>query len=558
MELNKKSIFQIIKTDNFFNSCGDENKEIIELINELKINNNYEYPKTIVIHNIISKIFITRNKKYLIIIEDIIDKLIENKDQIIDVKHSLMFIMKKINLYKKINITDKNQYKNLEDKINNFLNLKNVKLDKEKNNNLTSSEDENYKKTSNLFTFIPSKISSLKDSLTSIYQTKNGVKHTSSFSNYFKKSTEKSTEKRKNQRIKESNKKNGYFKRLFTSIGLKSIGEQKETSNKETNNGKINSVYRPVLSKGLVNCGNSCFMSACIQLLFSCDDFRNFLIDTNLNNFNKIYNKPNNIIKLRIPNKEKENHKKNSKIIFEMIKNIFIKLNEEKSLTEIKYPNTYKKLYKIIFPEEYTNNIPLKQQDAIIFLQEVLVYTRINVFNFTLIQKQSNSILNENINQILILNEFDKNEKKIEPSTLQNIININTKFNNTQNSVIINDDINKYIIIQLNRGSNNYSSETNKEIVIDNEININNKKYFLIGSIIKIGDQKSGHYIYVTFDSNGNIYKIYDDDKIYDKDNYAINKTNNSKIKNNKPTIDSLLSTSSVIFLFKKFDNIKS
>jgi hypothetical protein len=120
---NRNSILQIIETNNFFNSCcknSNSNKKIFNLIDNLNIDISYEYPKTIVIHNIISKIFITRNKNYLQFIEYIIDKLIENKVQIIDVKHSLMFIMKKIILYKKTNINDKSQYKNLEDKINKF------------------------------------------------------------------------------------------------------------------------------------------------------------------------------------------------------------------------------------------------------------------------------------------------------------------------------------------------------------------------------------------------------------------------------------------------------
>jgi hypothetical protein len=211
----------------------------------------------------------------------------------------------------------------------------------------------------------------------------------------------------------------------------------------------------------------------------------------------------------------------------------------------IEYKDIYKDLYQKIFPQEQI----FFQQDVIFFLQKVLEYIKIHIFNFTLIQKRSNNTFYKNMNQILILYELDKNGKRIEPSTLQDIININTKLNNNRSSVNIKNEINKYIIIYINRGGNEYSSRTNQDIVINNEITINNKKYFLIGSIIKIGDQSSGHYIYVTFYLDGKIYKVYDDSIVSDPI------VNDKEYSSNNIPLSKLLLNSSIIFLFKKFDD---
>jgi hypothetical protein len=309
-------------------------------------------------------------------------------------------------------------------------------------------------------------------------------------------------------------------------------------------------------------------MSVSIQLLFSCDDFRKFIIDNDLNKFTNIYKKLTN---------EKNSHiilPKDSKEIFKNIKNIFNKLVIKSNNKPIRYHDIYRSLYRYIFSAKTEL---YKQQDVIFFLQLILVHLRIDIFNFTLIQKKSNNIFNRNINQILILNEFNENKKRIEPSTLQDIINYNTKLTNNRSSINIDDTINKYIIINLNRGGNDYSTLNNNSIFINKEINITDKRYFLIGSIIKIGDQDSGHYIYITFDSNGKIYKVYDDSNISNNTYVYIYKSNkinegkeieekkineekeiNKKKNDIKMTIESLLSTSSVIFLFKKFDNVKS
>ena len=529
MALNKNSISQIIKTDIFFNSCANENKEIIELINHLEINNNYEYPKNIVIHNIISKIFITRNEKYLIIIEYIIDKLIENKDQIIDVKDSLMFIMKKIILYKKTNITGKNKFKDLEDKINNFLNLKNVKLDEGKSNkksNLNSSEND--RPTLKPSTFTMPSISSKKDPLNTIHQ-ENNVKHI--FLDNFKNIIREG----ENQRTKGSNKKSTppiskgiHYDRTFISQSLNSlvnINDGEDTLDRGINYNEINPVYKPILSKGLENTGKHyCHMSVCIQLLFSCDDFRDSIREINLNSFkNNTYNE--------------------SLVVLDEIQKIFNQiLDARKETNSINYSESYNILYNIIFPKQKITN----QQDSTDILVKILNYNFINIFNFNYINKQplKNNVISNN--NILLLSEFN-NGKKIIPNTLQNIINIHTKVNDNNYSITIKNDINKYIIITLNRRSHNntsYSSDSNGNIIINNKITIANNKYFLVGSIIKIGTSKSGHYIYVTYDSNGNIYKVYNDstvkngniDDIYD--GYKLSK---------------LLLTSQYILLFKRF-----
>lgn len=529
MALNKNSISQIIKTDIFFNSCANENKEIIELIDHLGINNNYEYPKNIVIHNIISKVFITRNEKYLIIIGNIIDKLMENKDQIIDVKDSLMFIIKKISLYKKTNITDKNQYKELEDKINKFFNFKNVKLDEGKNNkksNLTSSEDEIHRITSNSSKFTMPSISSEKNPLKSTFQVNNSIKYTSSL-NYFRNTIKKG----ENERTKGSNKKSNspiskgiHYNRNFISQRLNSlvnINDEEDTLQRGINNNEINPVYKPILSKGLDNTGKHyCHMSVCIQLLFSCDDFRNYIIEINLNSF-------------------KSNTYNESLIVLDEIQKIFNQILYARNKTNsINYSKSYNILYDIIFPKQKITN----QQDSTDILVKILNYNYTEIFNFNFINKQSPK--NSAINNILLLSEFNDNGVKITPNTLQNIINIHTKI---KNNYSVNTNINKYIIITLNRRSHNntsYSSDSNGNIIINNKIMIANNKYFLVGSIIKIGTSNSGHYIYVTYDSNGNIYKVYNDSTV--KDGNINNIYAGYKLSK-------LLLTSQYILLFKKF-----
>ena len=146
MDLNKESIFQIIETNNFFSLCSEnsENREILDIIDALEIDSKYEYPKDIVIHNIISNIFITRNKDYLKIIEIIIGKFQINKNtgNFNEIEYTLMFIMKKIILYKKtLDSNSKDRYTKLETIINNFISELNKKSNnKNKHNNKLNSK----------------------------------------------------------------------------------------------------------------------------------------------------------------------------------------------------------------------------------------------------------------------------------------------------------------------------------------------------------------------------------------------------------------------------------
>ena len=148
MASNKNTIYKIIETNNFFNKCHKINKknnnkindnEIINLINHLGIDKSYSYPNDIIIHNIISNIFTSRNEEYLKIIDYIIDKFEKNRNEndIIEIKYTLMFIMQKISLYDKIlNNNSKNRYTKLQERINKFL------LDLEKNKSKKGEEIE--------------------------------------------------------------------------------------------------------------------------------------------------------------------------------------------------------------------------------------------------------------------------------------------------------------------------------------------------------------------------------------------------------------------------------
>lgn len=141
-DIRENSIKKIILTDIFFSSCDKEKKKIIDIINNLNIKENYEYPKDIIIHNIISNIF---NKKeittnYCEIIIHIIEQLLNiklpvnntlqvNNTLTQNIEYTLKFILKKI-LY--FGNPEKNTcLKQIKDDIDNIIKKK---VDKKTNN----------------------------------------------------------------------------------------------------------------------------------------------------------------------------------------------------------------------------------------------------------------------------------------------------------------------------------------------------------------------------------------------------------------------------------------
>ena len=148
-DIRENSIKKIISTDIFFNSCNTETKKIIDIIDNLNIKENYEYPKDIIIHNIISNIFnkIEITNEYCKIIIHIIEQLLNIKLPINNtlpantiltqnIKYTLRFILKKIIYFD--NLEKSECLEKIKDDIDNII----KKVDKKNNN-----EKRNNKKT---------------------------------------------------------------------------------------------------------------------------------------------------------------------------------------------------------------------------------------------------------------------------------------------------------------------------------------------------------------------------------------------------------------------------
>lgn len=225
-----------------------------------------------------------------------------------------------------------------------------------------------------------------------------------------------------------------------------------------------------IKSKGLINAGNSCYMSSVIQLLFSCNNYREFILDTQFNN-------------------DKLN----------ALKEIFVKLNPTSSnISPIDYFNEYKRLHTIVDThQEGTSADPNE------FLTKILDITpNKEIFKFSYISNLNNYIY---ILQLLV----DKtliNKLNINNVNINELINLQHQI---INSFINIPPENKYFIIQLPRTGVPVTNYLDYRLNFKENLIINTIIFYPIGIIIYV----PGHYTYVTL-CNGNIDWYYDDSTI--------------------------------------------
>jgi len=298
--------------------------------------------------------------------------------------------------------------------------------------------------------------------------------------------------------------------------------------------------YTPVISKGLNNQTNACFMNSALQMLYSIDEYRNLIL------------------------KSRNNNNKNDKNVIMSIKKIFNLINNSKN-TFIERENLqepYVILYKSVFNEDL-----YLQQDSQEFLSAILdksnnYFSNLNKlyqYNFiskTYCSKNNQNILKEDVHNNSSIISLDiirlvNNKKELINNTLTELLKsyqktellsneekLNRCLNNLKSYKKININIpkeNKYLFIQLKRfivTNINYEEETingayvDDYIKIEHVININGNRYFLLGAILRGGTFTSGHYIYTTF-KNGRIYKTYNDNEVIN------NKIGNYTLENN-------------------------
>ena len=276
-------------------------------------------------------------------------------------------------------------------------------------------------------------------------------------------------------------------------------------------------IYKPIISKGLINCGNSCFFNSVIQMLYSMDDLRDEIMEIN---------------------------SKNS--VINALKNMFILLSNEKKkfVSEENIIPYYKTLYRFITKENFG-----EQQDAtelLMFIcKQIESETNLgNIYLTELIQesyclnnnKQSKIEMSNPVkDSIIVLNLHGGNtlKKLIEYYTKEEQLDSPlSRCNNGLKSIkkmnIKIPDENNYLFIQLNRSGVFGNKNMNKsKIIIEKSIIIDNVEYILVGAILKNGSKKGGHYIYTTY-TDGKLFRTYNDSRVLEKKHGNMTLENNA------------------------------
>ena len=233
-----------------------------------------------------------------------------------------------------------------------------------------------------------------------------------------------------------------------------------------------------IKSKGLINGNNHnlCYMSSVIQMLFSCNEYRVFILDTQFNDDR-----------------------------LNALKEIFVKLNPTSSnISPIDYLDQYNRLYRIV-----PTSIQFQSADPGDFLDEILkISLNKEIFKFNY-----NSNLNSNLYILqLIIDRIEIDKLKI----ISTNISINKLIEIYQQQFNIPLE-NKYFIIQLPRSEGHSMDSSggfiihylNYELNFKENLIINNIIFYPIGIII----YNEEHYTYVTL-CNGNIDWYYNDSTV--------------------------------------------
>jgi len=273
-------------------------------------------------------------------------------------------------------------------------------------------------------------------------------------------------------------------------------------------------------SIGLQNCGNTCYMNSAIQMLYSINEIREYIINENMNN-----------------------------VILKNLKKIFLEINKKN--TKYIDNNFLKKIYIILY-KNFVNNLSLSNNNSHLNIQNdstefffslfniISSHLRDNIFHLNEISKtycknKINKTINKEESKIDITSIIILQIKKDNDQSVQSILNNSHSFdkldtslsrcNNKNNSYqefyyeIPNE--NKYLFIELRRSGYNSKGKTiflKNYVKVNKNITINQNskkiKYILLGVILKSGELNYGHYIYVTY-KNNKIHKVYDDSTVY-------------------------------------------
>ena len=288
----------------------------------------------------------------------------------------------------------------------------------------------------------------------------------------------------------------------------------------------------------LTNVGNSCYMNSAIQLLYSIPQLRDFFNSINIEDINQ-YN-------CFIPTPEQINNgyeicqtflRDRNIILLNALKKIFyeMKTNHTVNISNIKGENIYNKLIT------NTNLIKFRQEDTTEFM--VPLISALNCFietqqisNTFVITQQTKQIcsnneynlkntreplfslpLNGNNIQELITNYTLEEEVPASESNLAFCYNKGHVYSRRQTRFLINDSLTT-LIFSIKRF--NYDQSTGSRIKLNNKIDtvkqirINNINFLIQGIIIHSGDASGGHYVYLSFNENGDPHTIISDSSI--------------------------------------------
>jgi ADP-ribose pyrophosphatase YjhB (NUDIX family) len=287
----------------------------------------------------------------------------------------------------------------------------------------------------------------------------------------------------------------------------------------------------PNQPKGIINEGNTCHFNSLLQLLFSIDSFKDYILsDKNTITANDI------------------RKKKEYDIIKENIKEVFLQLQDsENTDTPINIANQIENIQTCI----HTGLILKDQQDPSEIMRNIIFLILENGDGRFLEKLNSNICLKttfkcdesiengpnnpEYILQIQLDNYVNSDDQKIE---LQKLINKNQQWENISDfkrddktceqkklSIKIPSET-KYIILQLIR----YKYENSESIKLFNEVTspenlvIDDKKCIIKGCIMHEGKHvNTGHYKYIAYDENGKIKHCIDDNNITQENDNNVN-----------------------------------